>query len=418
MIDICDYAVGLSRMLAGQTIPSERPRHRIMEQWHPLGVVGVISAFNFPAAVWSWNAAIGLIAGNTVLWKPSSKTPLTALAITRLTAEVLERNGVNPAVCSLVIGRGAEIGDAINTDPRIPLISYTGSVSGGRHVGTLVQQRFGKLILELGGNAAVIVSHHADLDLALKAVYFGAVGTSGQRCTSTRRVIVHESVYDHFVNQLEQIYRKAVVGSPFTSGIHLGPLVDTLAVEAMQKAIGMIRQQGGFIRCGGERLPKLGACYVTPCLVEARADLPMVQEETFAPILYCLKYQTFDEAVSMQNGVPQGLSSAIFTRDQQEAEVFVSATGSDCGLANVNTGTSGAEIGGAFGGEKETGGGRESGSDSWKAYTRRQTTVVNFSGELVLAQGLKFEIPSGKNRVRIAGDKTARKGRAEGDQKC
>ncbi|HNV70949.1 MAG TPA: aldehyde dehydrogenase family protein [Candidatus Ozemobacteraceae bacterium] len=396
MIDICDYAVGLSRMFAGQVFPSERAQHRIMEQWHPLGVIGVISAFNFPVAVWSWNAALALVCGNTVLWKPSSKTPLAAIAVTKLAAQVLIANGVHPAVCSLVVGRGAEIGDAINTDTRVPLVSYTGSVSGGRHVGTLVQQRFGRLILELGGNNAVIVSRHADLDLALKAVYFGAVGTAGQRCTSTRRVIVHESVYDSFVSRLSELYANAVVDSPFTPGIHHGPLVDKAALETMMKAIDTIKQQGGRVRVGGEPIPRLGACYVTPCLVEAPSTLPMIQEETFAPILYCLKYQSFEEAIALQNGVPQGLSSAIITRDQREAELFVSATGSDCGLANVNTGTSGAEIGGAFGGEKETGGGRESGSDSWKVYMRRQTTVVNFSGDLTLAQGLRFELPKAK----------------------
>ncbi|MFZ2955523.1 MAG: aldehyde dehydrogenase family protein [Candidatus Ozemobacteraceae bacterium] len=395
MIDICDYAVGLSRMFAGQILPSERAQHRIMEQWHPLGVVGVISAFNFPVAVWSWNAAIALVCGNTILWKPSSKTPLTALACTRIVAEVLTKNGHSPAICSLVIGRGSEIGDAINADPRIPLISYTGSVKGGRHVGTLIQQRFGKAILELGGNNAVIVSQHANLDLALQSVYFGAVGTSGQRCTSTRRVILHESIFDTFISRLEQAYRQAVIGDPFTPGIHLGPLVDADAVETMMKAIETIQRQGGKIRCGGERLKKLGSCYVTPCLVEAKTDLPMVQEETFAPVLYCMKYKTLEEAIILQNGVPQGLSSAIFTDNLQEAETFLSALGSDCGLANVNTGTSGAEIGGAFGGEKETGGGRESGSDSWKAYMRRQTSVVNYSGKLALAQGLQFDI-SGK----------------------
>jgi len=367
-----------------------------MEQWHPLGVIGVISAFNFPVAVWSWNAAIAMICGNTILWKPSSKTPLTAIACTQIAAGVLEQNKCDPAVCSLVIGRGAEIGDAVNTDSRIPLVSYTGSVKGGRHVGTLVQQRFGKLILELGGNNAVIISQHADLDLALKSVYFGAVGTSGQRCTSTRRAIIHESVYDTFMRRLAQVYEQAVIGDPFTSGIHLGPMVDEGAVETMMSAIAKIREQGGKVRYGGDRLKNLGKCYVTPCLVEAKPDLPMVKEETFAPILYCMKYKTIDEAVSLQNDVPQGLSSAIFTKDMQEAELFVSSTGSDCGLANVNTGTSGAEIGGAFGGEKETGGGRESGSDSWKAYMRRQTSVINYSGDLALAQGIQFSLPSGK----------------------
>jgi aldehyde dehydrogenase (NAD+) len=392
MIDICDYATGLSRMFAGQNFPSERAMHRIMEQWHPVGVVGVISAFNFPAAVWSWNAAIAMVCGNTVLWKPSSKTPLTAIACTRLISEVLTANGADPAVCSLAIGRGADIGDLISQNPRIPLVSYTGSTEAGRHVGALVQKRFGRSILELGGNAAVIVSQHADLDLALQGTYFGAVGTTGQRCTSTRRVIVHSSIYESFRDKLERAFHRAVIDRPDVPGIHCGPLVDVAAADTMRSVMAKIREQGARILCGGEKLPNLGRCYVTPCLVEAKPGLPMSLLETFAPILYLFKYETIEEAISLQNAVPQGLSSAIFTNDQREAELFVAATGSDCGLANINTGTSGAEIGGAFGGEKETGGGRESGSDSWKAYMRRQTTVVNFSGALSLAQGVRFSL--------------------------
>jgi len=392
MIDICDFALGLSRQLYGLTLPSERSQHRLQEQWHPLGVVGVISAFNFPVAVWSWNTALALVCGDTVLWKPSSKTPLTAIACTRIAAKVLEDFGFDPAICSLAIGRGSDIGDLINGDPRVALVSYTGSVPGGRHVGRLVQERFGKLILELGGNNAVIVSAHADLEIALQAVYFGAIGTSGQRCTSTRRVIVQEALYDTFVARLLELYRKTRIGSPLEDGTLMGPLVDAAAVATFQAAIDTVKSQGGSILYGGERLPNLGECYVTPCLAEVTSELPMIQEETFAPLLYLMKYRTLEEAIALQNGVPQGLSSAIITNDLIESEVFLSALGSDCGIANVNTGTSGAEIGGAFGGEKETGGGRESGSDAWKAYMRRQTSALNFSGRMELAQGLSLEI--------------------------
>ncbi len=392
MIDICDFAVGLSRQLYGLTMPSERRQHRLQEQWHPLGVVGVISAFNFPAAVWSWNTALALVCGDTVLWKPSSKTPLTAIACTKLAEKVLRQFGFDPAICSLAIGRGSDIGDLINTDPRVALVSYTGSVPGGRHVGRLVQERFGKLILELGGNNAIIVSDHADLDIALQAVYFGAIGTSGQRCTSTRRVIVHEALYETFVARLLELYRRTRIGSPLEEATLMGPLVDAAAVTTFQEAIQNVQHQGGKLLHGGESLPNAGGCYVTPCLAEVTSDLPMLQEETFAPLLYLMKYRTFAEAIAIQNGVPQGLSSAIITHDLVEAEVFLSAAGSDCGIANVNTGTSGAEIGGAFGGEKETGGGRESGSDAWKAYMRRQTSALNFSGRSELAQGIFLEI--------------------------
>ena len=391
MIDICDFAVGLSRQLYGLTMPSERRQHRLQEQWHPLGVVGVITAFNFPVAVWSWNTALALVCGDTVLWKPSSKTPLTALACTKIAQRVLERFGFDPAICSLSIGKGSDIGDLINTDPRVALVSYTGSVPGGRHVGKLVIERFGKMILELGGNNAVIVSAKADLDIALKAVYFGAIGTSGQRCTSTRRVIVHESVYGTFVERLKALYAKTTIGNPLDNANLMGPLVDADALATMLKAIETAKSQGAKVLIGGEKLDLPGGCYVTPCIVEAENHLPIVQEETFAPVLYLMKYRTIEGAIAQQNGVPQGLSSAIISNDLRETELFLSATGSDCGIANVNTGTSGAEIGGAFGGEKETGGGRESGSDAWKQYMRRQTNALNFSGRIELAQGIQIE---------------------------
>ncbi|MBI4913224.1 MAG: aldehyde dehydrogenase family protein [Acidobacteria bacterium] len=392
MIDICDFAVGLSRQLYGLTMPSERRRHRLQEQWHPLGVVGVITAFNFPVAVWSWNAALALVCGDTLLWKPSSKTPLTALAVTRIAQRVLARHGFDPAICSLSIGRGSDIGDLINTDPRVALVSYTGSVPGGRHVGKLVQERFGRLILELGGNNAVIVSDKGDLDIALRAIYFGAIGTSGQRCTSTRRVIVHTSVYEAFVAQLTALYAKTTLGDPLDPANLMGPLVDQEAVKTMLAAIETAKEQGGKVVCGGEKVDLPGGCYVTPCLMEANSEMPIVAEETFAPVLYLIRYRTLEEAIAIQNGVPQGLSSAIITNDQAESELFLSVEGSDCGIANVNTGTSGAEIGGAFGGEKETGGGRESGSDAWKAYMRRQTNALNFSGGIELAQGITLDI--------------------------
>ncbi|MFN7959536.1 MAG: aldehyde dehydrogenase family protein [Holophagaceae bacterium] len=392
MIDICDFAVGLSRQLYGLTMPSERKQHRLQEQWHPLGVVGVITAFNFPVAVWSWNTAIALVCGDTVLWKPSSKTPLTAIACTKIAEKVLRDFGFDPAICSLAIGRGSDIGDLINTDPRVALVSYTGSVPGGRHVGKLVQERFGKHILELGGNNAVIVSEKGDLDIALRAIYFGAIGTSGQRCTSTRRVIVHESIFATFTDRLQALYRQTRIGDPRLNENLMGPLADAQAVDTMLEAIGKVKAEGGKVLLGGERLPNPGGCYITPCIVEVPGNIPMVKEETFAPVLYLMKYRAFEEAIALQNGVPQGLSSAVITNDQRESELFLSAAGSDCGIANVNTGTSGAEIGGAFGGEKETGGGRESGSDAWKVYMRRQTNAINFSGRVELAQGITLEI--------------------------
>jgi len=392
MIDICDFAVGLSRQLYGLTMPSERRMHRLQEQWHPLGVVGVISAFNFPVAVWSWNTAIALVCGDTVLWKPSSKTPLTAIACTKIAEKVLRDFGYDPAICSLVIGKGSEIGDLINTDPRVALVSYTGSVPGGRHVGKLVQERFGKHILELGGNGAVIVSDKADLDIAVRAIYFGAIGTSGQRCTTTRRVILQESIAETFKARLLDLYQKTPIGDPRDPKILMGPLVDTSAVDTMLAAIETVKAEGGKILIGGEKLPNGGGCYLTPCIAEVPGNLPIVKEETFAPILYLMTYRSIEEAIALQNGVSQGLSSAIITNDQRESELFLSAAGSDCGIANVNTGTSGAEIGGAFGGEKETGGGRESGSDAWKAYMRRQTSAINFSGTVELAQGITLEL--------------------------
>jgi aldehyde dehydrogenase (NAD+) len=354
MIDICDFAVGLSRQLYGLTMHSERPGHRMYEQWHPLGVVGVISAFNFPVAVWAWNCAIAAACGDATLWKPSSKVPLTAIACTRIAEEVCRANDVDPAIFSLVIGRGGTVGEALLADPRIRLVSATGSCRMGHRVGEVVHKRLGRTILELGGNNAIIVTPNANLDLAVPAILFGAVGTAGQRCTSTRRIIVHDSVADTLVDRLKKAYGQVPIGNPLD----------------------------------GTQYP--GGGYVTPCIVEAKNDCAIVQEETFAPILYIIRYGTLDEAVALHNGVPQGLSSAIFTENLLEAEQFLSAAGSDCGIANVNIGTSGAEIGGAFGGEKETGGGRESGSDSWKAYMRRQTNTINYSTELPLAQGIKF----------------------------
>ena len=392
MIDIFDFAVGLSRQLYGLTMPSERRNHRLQEQWHPLGLTVVITAFNFPAAVWSWNTALALVCGDTILWKPSSKTPLTAIACTKIAERVLKRNGYPPALCSLAIGSGNSIGDAITGDRRVALVSYTGSVSRGREVGKIVQERFGRHILELGGNNAVIVAADANMDTALRAVYFGAIGTAGQRCTSTRRVIIHESRYDEFASRLTSLYRKTPIGDPRDDASLMGPLVDTGAVDSMMKALAALQEQGGNLLCGGEKLSLPGGCYVTPCIAEAANSLPIVQAETFAPLLYLMKFRSVEEAIATQNDVPQGLSSAIITNDMREMELFLSAAGSDCGIANVNTGTSGAEIGGAFGGEKETGGGRESGSDSWKAYMRRQTGAVNFSGKIELAQNIRFEI--------------------------
>ncbi len=391
MIDICDFAVGLSRQLHGLTIASERPGHRLLEQWHPLGPVGVISAFNFPVAVWSWNSALASICGNAVVWKPSEKTPLTAIATTRIAEAVCREFGVDPAIFTLLVG-GPEIGQALAEDRRIPLVSATGSTRMGHAVGETVARRLGKTLLELGGNNAVVVTPSADLQLAKRALLFGAVGTAGQRCTSTRRLIVHRSVRDALVEALVQAYDQVRIGNPLDPTTLLGPLIDEAAVQAMEKTLAELQQLGGKILAGGERVPACGnGCYVTPCLAEARNDWPVVQRETFAPILYVITYETLDEALALHNGVPQGLSSAIFSTDLRETERFLSSVGSDCGIANVNLGTSGAEIGGAFGGEKDSGGGRESGSDAWRAYMRRQTVTINYSSGLPLAQGIRFD---------------------------
>jgi len=400
MIDICDFAVGLSRQLYGLTIASERPEHRMMEQWHPLGVVGVISAFNFPVAVWAWNAALAAVCGDPTVWKPSSLTPLTAIATTRIAERVCRANGVDPALFSLVIGAGATVGDRLLQDRRVPLISATGSSKMGVRVAEVAGRRFARTILELGGNNAVIVAPSACLDLAGRAILFGAVGTAGQRCTTTRRLIVHESIRDTLVQRLVTAYDQVKIGDPVRPDTLMGPLINPQAVADMQSALAIARQSGAEVLYGGEPLsgPKYpGGCYVRPALVAARHDLPIVHEETFAPILYVMSYRDFDEALAWQNEVPQGLSSAVITNNVREAELFLSARGSDCGIANVNLGTSGAEIGGAFGGEKETGGGRESGSDSWKAYMRRQTATVNFGTRLPLSQGIHFGPSSNLN---------------------
>jgi aldehyde dehydrogenase (NAD+) len=397
MIDMADFAVGQSRMLYGLTMPSERPDHRMYEQWHPLGPVGVITSFNFPLAPWAWNAMIALVAGDTVIWKPSSKTPVTAVAAMSIVWDVLNRNGLPEGICNLIIGNRQNAGDALIRDRRVPLISATGSVAMGRHVGRIVAGRLGRSILELGGNNAVIVTEHANLTMAVQAIVFGAVGTAGQRCTSTRRVIVHENVYDVLVESLINMYRQIQIGNPFDDGILMGPLVDPKAVGAMQHALVRLKEQGGKILYGGEVLSGGiydAGTYVTPALCSAAATMPIVAEETFAPILYLLKYRQLDQAIAGHNSVSQGLSSSIFTNDLGEAERFLSHKGSDCGIANVNVGTSGAEIGGAFGGEKETGGGREAGSDAWKSYMRRQTCTINWSGKLPLAQGIEFELHS------------------------
>ena len=393
MIDICDFAVGLSRQLYGLTIASERPNHRMMEQWHPLGVVGVITAFNFPVAVWAWNCALAAVCGDSTVWKPSSLTPLCALATIKIAEKVCRANAVDPAIFSLIIGDGATVGERLLNDKRVPLISATGSSKMGQRVAEAVGKRFGRTILELGGNNAIIVAPSADMDLALRAILFGAVGTAGQRCTTTRRIIVHESVRDKLLKRLVKAYRQIPIGNPAQPGTLMGPLINPQGVADMQAALEKVHAEGGKVLYGGEKLSGAkypGGCYVRPCIVAARHDMKIVHEETFAPILYLISYRKFDDAIAYQNEVPQGLSSAIFTNDVREAEQFLSAWGSDCGIANVNIGTSGAEIGGAFGGEKETGGGRESGSDSWKVYMRRQTATVNFSKELPLSQGIQF----------------------------
>jgi aldehyde dehydrogenase (NAD+) len=393
MIDICDFAVGLSRQLYGLTIASERPGHRMMETWHPLGPVGIISAFNFPVAVWAWNAALAVVCGDSVIWKPSEKTPLTALATQKLFERALAKFGDAPRALSQVVQGARAVGEQLAADKRIPLISATGSTRMGKALSPVVAARLGRSILELGGNNAMIVAPSADLKLAERAITFAAVGTAGQRCTSLRRLIAHESVRPKLVERLKTIYGAIKIGNPLEAGTLVGPLIDAQAFDGMQNALAAAKAQGGKV-FGGERA--LGnmfpnGFYVHPALVEMPGQSDIVKHETFAPILYVMGYREFDEAVALQNGVAQGLSSCIFTRDMQEAERFVAASGSDCGIANVNIGPSGAEIGGAFGGEKETGGGRESGSDSWKAYMRRQTATVNYSNALPLAQGIKFD---------------------------
>ncbi len=394
MIDICDFAVGLSRQLHGLTMHSERPGHRMYEQWHPLGITGIISAFNFPVAVWSWNSMLAWVCGNVCIWKPSEKTPLCGIACQNIVAEVFKKNNIPEGVCCLVTG-GRDLGEWMSSDTRLPLISATGSTRMGKAVGTAVATRLGRSLLELGGNNAIIISDKADLKIAITGALFGAVGTAGQRCTSTRRLIIHESIYDSVRDKLAAAYKQLRIGDPLDQNNHVGPLIDKAAVRLYLDAIEACKKEGGKFVVEGGVLSGAGfesGCYVKPCVAEAEPGYAIVQHETFAPILYLLKYKTIAEAIAIQNGVPQGLSSSIMTLDMREAEQFLSQSGSDCGIANVNIGTSGAEIGGAFGGEKETGGGRESGSDAWKSYMRRQTNTINYSESLPLAQGIKFDL--------------------------
>ncbi|PHN01073.1 L-piperidine-6-carboxylate dehydrogenase [Flavilitoribacter nigricans] len=394
MIDICDFAVGLSRQLYGLSMHSERPGHRMYEQWHPLGIVGVISAFNFPVAVWSWNAMIALVCGDVVVWKPSEKAPMCGVACQQLFQKVLQENEVPEGVCSLING-DYKVGEFLTKDERVALVSATGSIRMGKIVAATVGARLGKTLLELGGNNAIIVTPNADLDIVLTGALFGAVGTAGQRCTSTRRLIVHESIYDEVKQKLAKAYPQLRIGDPLDENNHVGPLIDTQAVDQYLSAIEAVEREGGNFLVEGGRLEGdaySSGCYVKPCIAEVEHDFEIVHHETFAPILYLIKYSDLSEALAYNNEVPQGLSSAIMTNNLREAELFLSAAGSDCGIANVNIGTSGAEIGGAFGGEKETGGGRESGSDAWKAYMRRQTNTINYSETLPLAQGIKFDL--------------------------
>ncbi|MDH5507112.1 MAG: aldehyde dehydrogenase family protein [Anaerolineae bacterium] len=389
MIDICDFSVGLSRQLYGLTMHSERPQHRMYEQWHPLGVIGVITAFNFPGAVWSWNAAIAAVAGDTVLWKPSELAPLTAIAIQHICNQVMADHNLS-GVFNLAVGTGPAIGELVINDPRIPLVSFTGSTKVGRHISETVARRFGRTILELGGNNAIIVAEDADLDLAVRGILFGAVGTAGQRCTTTRRILMHKNIAKELTSRLVKAYKQVPIGDPLEGGTLMGPLVTSDAVEKMERAIERAKTEGGEVLTGGGRKQEIGANFVEPTIIKMPAQSGVVKEETFAPILYLIEYETLEDALTLHNDVPQGLSSAIFTDSMRTIEAFLSAGGSDCGIANVNIGTSGAEIGGAFGGEKETGGGRESGSDAWKAYMRRQTNTINWSPELPLAQGITF----------------------------
>ena len=389
MIDICDFAVGLSRQLYGLSMHSERPGHRMYEQWHPLGIVGVITAFNFPVAVWSWNAAIAVVCGDPIIWKPSSLTPLCAIAVQNIANQVMADHGLE-GIFNLVVGSGREVGDRLLNDQRIPLISFTGSTLIGRHIAETVAARFGRTILELGGNNAIVVSKEADLNLAVRAILFGAVGTAGQRCTTTRRIIMHKTIAPELTTRLVAAYQQVRLGNPLQDGTLMGPLVENAAVEEMFDALQQAQAEGGEILAGGRMRPDIGPNFVEPTIVKMPDQSEIVKKETFAPILYLLEYESLEDALALHNDVPQGLSSAIFTDNLREAEAFLSVNGSDCGIANVNIGTSGAEIGGAFGGEKETGGGRESGSDAWKAYMRRQTNTINYSKNLPLAQGIKF----------------------------
>lgn len=394
MIDICDFAVGLSRQLHGVTMHSERPGHRMYEQWHPLGIVAIISAFNFPVAVWSWNAMVALVCGDVCIWKPSEKTPLSAIACQNIITTVFRENEVPEGVCNLVVGE-RDLGERIANDARIPLVSATGSTKMGKIVGAAVGARLGRSLLELGGNNAIIITPDADVDMAVIGAVFGAVGTAGQRCTTTRRLIIHENIYETVRNKLVNAYAQLRIGNPLDEKNHVGPLIDKAAVHAYIDAIEKCRKEGGNFLVegavlGGEEYRS--GCYVRPCIAEAEPHFEIVKHETFAPILYLLKYKTLDEAIQIQNNVPQGLSSAIMTLNLREAELFLSASGSDCGIANVNIGTSGAEIGGAFGGEKESGGGRESGSDAWRAYMRRQTNTINYATTAALAQGIRFDL--------------------------
>lgn len=389
MIDIADFAVGLSRQLYGLSMHSERTRHRMYEQWHPLGVLGLITSFNFPTAVWSWNSTIAAVCGDTVVWKPSSYTPLTAIATQHICNQVMSDHGLS-GIFNLVIGSGRDVGELLLNDPRLPVVSFTGSTNIGQHVSEAVARRFGRAILELGGNNGIIVAEDADLSLASRAILFGAVGTAGQRCTSTRRIIMHKDISDELSKRLVNSYKQVKIGDPMDPGVLMGPLVVNTSVEEMMDAISQAKADGGEVLFGGNMLPDKGPNFVEPTIIKMPAQTEVVKKETFAPILYLLEYGTIDEAIELHNGVPQGLSSAIFTDSMRKMEQFLSVVGSDCGIANVNIGTSGAEIGGAFGGEKETGGGRESGSDAWKAYMRRQTNTINWSKDLPLAQGIKF----------------------------
>jgi aldehyde dehydrogenase (NAD+) len=389
MIDICDFAVGLSRQLYGLTLASERPGHRMMEQWHPLGPVGIITAFNFPVAVWAWNSALAAVCGDPVIWKPAEPAPLCGVAVQHIANRVMADHGVS-GIFSLVVGKGSTVGERLVRDPRVPLISFTGSTAVGRHVSEAVAARFGRTILELGGNNAIIVAEDARLDLATRAIVFGSVGTAGQRCTSTRRILVQKGIADTLIERLTAAYAQVPIGDALAPGTLMGPLVNMQAVDGMFEAIAQAKAEGGTVVYGANRRPDIGPFFVEPTIIRMPAQTPIVKQETFAPILYVMEYDQFSEALAMHNDVPQGLSSAIFTESMRRAEEFLSARGSDCGIANVNIGTSGAEIGGAFGGEKETGGGRESGSDAWKAYMRRQTNTVNWSESLPLAQGITF----------------------------